>query len=230
MKKIFVLGVVLSVLFVAQSAFAMTFSQPVKIGQIGYLNQGGFELSSASSNKGEPIVVRGRTLSKKGVAIFGDGSDALYFHYALGTREKRGLDIVTAFGGNDIKNTISITNMKMPDLYKISTDQKITLYSIEDGNDLDEEDRYILIGKRADGVFVEYFDTDKIRQRYFGKQWSGIRFYDIKFQGNTIVIRYDRNTQGKGFASVKYKADEHGEFRFKWDDAAQWFSVEQIVY
>lgn len=21
-----------------------------------------------------------------------------------------------------------------------------------------------------------------------------------------------------------------GEFRFKWDDAAQWFSVEQVVY
>ena len=44
---------------------------------------------------------------------------------------------------------------------------------------------------------------------------------EVRCDGDTIVIEYvagRRDTYRKG------------EFRFKWDEAAQWFSVEQVVY
>lgn len=40
-----------------------------------------------------------------------------------------------------------------------------------------------------------------------------------------MVIKYDASynvSRGRGGGD--------GEFRFQWDEAAQWFSVEQIVY
>ena len=42
--------------------------------------------------------------------------------------------------------------------------------------------------------------------------------------GNTIAVVYQRVN-----SSTKRLTDE-GEFRFKWDDKAQWFGIEQVVY
>ena len=228
MKKF--LGLLLMLMMIASNCLAMTFSQPVKIGSIGLINAPGFSFNDVTHNNGTKIESRraGNYFSQ-GVARFGNGDDVLFFHYKQGTREKRYNDMITAFGSENIRNTVNIT-IKMPRIYKINSDNGVTFYLIEDGNDLAEEDRYTLIGKKKDGTFVEYFDTDKIRKRYFGQQWQGIWFKDIKCQGNQMIIHYERNTQGKGFTSIYNKADEFGEFRFKWDDKAQWFGVEQVVY
>lgn len=42
-------------------------------------------------------------------------------------------------------------------------------------------------------------------------------------RNDSIVIVY-RRWHWKGMS------DPEGEFRFKWDDAAQWFGIEQVVY
>ena len=38
-----------------------------------------------------------------------------------------------------------------------------------------------------------------------------------------MIIEYNRNYIQQGYI-------KEGEFRFKWDEAAQWFDVEQVVY
>ena len=225
MKKF--LGLLAILMMISSSCLAMTFSQHVKLGSIVFINAPGFSFHDVTSNNGTKIESRraGNYFSQ-GVARFGDGNDALFFHYKQVTREKRYNDMITAFGSENIRNTVNIT-IKMPRIHKINSDNGIIFYLIEDGNDLAEEDRYTLIGKKKDGTFIEYFDTDKIRKRYFGQQWQGIWFKSLKANENTIIINYQRNLDGRVMGRT---ADENGEFRFKWDEKAQWFGVEQVIY
>lgn len=90
---------------------------------------------------------------------------------------------------------------------------------------------YVLLGRRSDGVFVKYFDMEDINVKYFGLQKStygttkGLRspwYRNCHCQDDTIVIEYERFV-GKNFCKA-------GEFRFKWNESAQWFGVEQVVY
>lgn len=225
MKKF--LGLLVMLLMIASNCLAMTFSQPVAIGSITLINSPGFSFKDVSFNNGIKIESRrsGQYFSQ-GVARFGNGNEALFFHYKQGTREKRYTDMITAFGSEDIRNTVNIS-IKMPSIFKIDSDKGMTFYLIYDGYDLAEEYRYTLIGKKKDGTFVEYFDTDKIRKRYFGQQWQGICFKSFEVKGDAIRINYQRNLDGRVMGRT---ADENGEFRFKWDEVAQWLSVEKIVY
>lgn len=105
-------------------------------------------------------------------------------------------------------------------VYKIPTDSTIKLYATREwyGSDSD----WTIFGTKQNGEFVKYLDTLNITEKYFGIKIEGGAspiVYDVpKCSGDTIVIPY-RNRNGRD-----------GEFRFKWDDAAQWFSVEQVKY
>ena len=44
-------------------------------------------------------------------------------------------------------------------------------------------------------------------------------------QGDTIILEFKHTD-----STIKSERETTGEFRFKWDDAAQWFSIEQVVY
>ena len=86
---------------------------------------------------------------------------------------------------------------------------------------------YTLIGYNKNGDWVKYFDTDEIKKRYFGDKgssFSRLFITDLKCNENTIFIYYER------FDPNLRKNVKVGEFRFKWDEAAQWFSVEKITY
>ena len=222
MKKFFI-GVVLSMLLIANSALAMTFQQPVEIGSIGYINLGGFDFFGTSSNSGEPIIVRQRTLFKRGIARFGDGNDALYFHYNHGTIEKRYKDQIIAFGSENIKNTVNV-NIAEPRLYKIDSNQGITLYLIKDSYDIPEDNTFTLIGRRKDGIWVKYFSTVELTKKYFGERQSHC-WKKFSVSNDVVSIYYELYFRGD------YRnPTQRGEFRFKWDDKAQWFGIEHIVY
>ena len=232
MKKIFI-GVVLSVLFVAQSAFAMTFSQPVKVGRIACISGGGFFFENASANNGTLSKYGRGKAYDTGVARFGEGKDSLYFHYRYGDWQKK-ISWIMLFGSEDKDNTVSV-DILATEILKI-TGNNLTFYLISDGYDLAENNILTLIGKKSDGTWVKYFDTLSIGKKYFGSgnnkgirtQW-GLSFYKPETKGDTIIIHYIRNKDG-GQIQLRHDVDEHGEFRFKWDEAAQWFGVEQIVY
>ena len=226
MKKIFVLGVVLSVLFVAQSAFAMTFSQPVNVGNISIAIQRsiGYTITGASSNDGTRYTKAASYCKDygydKGMAIFGEGSDALYVHYDYEKSiSSRGKD-AEKFGDKNPSNAISIDVRHAGDgIMRIRTDEGITFYAIDFGY---KYGTFYIIGKRKDGKWVKYIDSHVIDEKYLGKNlyWSDAPNYNgVSRQGDTIVVSYKI-----------LKSNTPGEFRFKWDEAAQWFGVEQVVY
>ena len=85
---------------------------------------------------------------------------------------------------------------------------------------------YFIIGKRQDNVWVKYIDIPDITKRYFGKNRL-ISYSHPVIKNDTIIFEHSMINQKPGGRLEFVKA---GEFRFKWDDAAQWFGVEQVVY
>ena len=215
MRKILGLMMFICLLF-SGNCFAMQFLQPIEIGAVGIMQSGGggVSIDGADYNSGKFYTKYRKDNTRgyeKGIARFGDGEDALYLHYSY-----RGY---LKFGGQDINNTIE-DNILISTIYKIKSNEGITLYPIYKtyGPEFD----YLIIGRRADGRFVKYIDTREITKRYFG--WNGnsvspIVYLDIYTQGDTLILPYYH------LKNIKSK----GEFHFKWDNKAQWFSVEQII-
>lgn len=255
MKKFFV-GVVLSVLLVANSAFAITFSQPVKIGWMFGTPMGGFVINGATQNNGDLFRMRnGKTIDPKtykatvygkGVAQFGTGVDSLYLHYdfykygvnygkGFGGNYQEGAKNGVKFGGKNDERLISFDKQIFETscaIEKIGTNENLALYMLIYSPAVGSQD-YILLGRRADGGWVKYFDMESINVKYFGLSRNNygttmgnrcsVIYEKYRCQGNTIIIEYKRLNGRSGYVKA-------GEFRFKWDEAAQWFGVEQIVY
>ena len=221
MKKIFV-AVVMSVLFVAQTALAMTFQPPVEIGSIFITPSDGIIIKGSSYNSAKPFKkFQNETTYQSGVARWGDETTGLYYIF-----EK----YPPNFGGKDKNFPINI--MVHNSIYRINNDGNVTLYLLRSEGSMAGTTNYVLLGRRADGVFVKYFDMNEINVTYFGLQkdiygttWgrSSPWYKNCRCQGDTIIIDYERSHGRSGYV-------KEGEFRFKWDEAAQWFGVEQIIY
>lgn len=212
MKKFF--GVFFVLVFFSAECFAMTFSQPMKIGVVSDYGVvgGGYEFKNAVNNSGIMYTWQKRKCYKNGVATFGNGGDLIYFHY---NNDKK----IRSYGGKILKNTFELTQAYGCEFTQIKTNEDITFYMVQE-NDFDINGRkYVLLGRKKDGSFVKYFDTLTVSEKYFGKMYLRPIFYDRWYcEGNTVIIEYaNRN--------IKI-----GEFRFKWDDSAQWFGIEQVVY
>lgn len=245
MKKAVILIVL--ILMMSPNCFAMTFSQPLKTGfsiittQVG----GGMIIENATQNNGDfykkeykgKITIfdgkNGKPHYGKGVARWGNEKDALFVHYNYYSKHDK-----VHFGGQDIKNTVPISSVVFgEEIFKIDTDEGITFYMIHTSYDLPDETWWTLIGRRKDDVWVKYFDSDSVTKKYFGESaragranvWSGqsICCDDFRVNGNTIIIEYSRFHKNLG---QRGKLVKEGAFRFKWDDKAQWFGVEQVVY
>ena len=215
-------------------------SQPVKIGTIVASNIGGFAFRDGKiDNNGILSPYGRRNAYDTGIAKFTSDSDELYFHYKMGDWQKK-IQGYMNFGDKKINNTVKV-NLMFAHVFKIIGNDNLKFYLIQDSYDLREEAIYTLIGKNSQGKWVKYFDTGSVGISYFGTggknstssfgnsgiQW-GLAFYNPEIKNNMIVIRYDRNKQRQPLG--RNNADERGEFRFKWDDKAQWFSVEQVKY
>ena len=245
MKKFF--GLLTIFLMISANCFAMTFSQPVKTGFEIIKTQagGGMIVENATQNNGDfyKRIYNGKTtvydgkngkaLYGKGVARWGNDKDALFAHYNFYSKDSN-----VYFGGQDVKNTIPINSMIFgEEIFKIATNEEITFYMIHTSYDLPDENFWTLIGRRKDGVWVKYFDSDSVTVKYFGKfarggygnVWDGLSICcdNFKVNGNTMIIEYSRyhKTSGQRGNFIK-----EGEFQFKWDDKAQWFGVEQVIY
>lgn len=219
MKKF--LGLLVMFMMIASNCLAMTFSQPVKLGgAVRWSQMGGFYIMGESTNNEvkENYFRRGKVQGfAKGVAQFGNGVNAVYEHYNI-EKYKHYIKV----GSYNEENTISIPDHLNMNISLIPSDNEIIFYIIETGYDIAEDGGYIIFGKRRDGRFVKYIDTYEVQKKYFGQSMV-VALNNPQFHGDTIVIPY-----GKGFQGHNYK--KIGEFRFKWDDKAQWFGVEQVIY
>ena len=205
------------------SCLAMTFSQPVKIGSVSDhgIVGGGYQFEGAVSNSGTLYVDKNQKYYKNGTASFGRNSHLIYLHY----NDKNYYDkqSIRCYGGKNLNNTFRFTQAYGCDFSQIETDIDITLYMIHEWQFDSRGEKYTMLGRMKDGTFVKYFDTWDISERYFDGKYPHGYFYDKWYcNGSQITIEYAQ--YGK---SGKIKS---GEFRFKWDDAAQWFGIEQVVY
>ena len=226
MKKIFVLIVLL--LTISSQCFAMNFFEPVKIGSIGFPVQAPYHyyvVKGASYNSGKPYLETSPLISEristyeKGIAVFGTGENALYCDYIYNPNVHEN---VIKFGGKN--NYIISTDSLYKHISKINTNEGLTLYSIVR---MSGSERINIIGRQNDGKWVSYVDSRILSDRYFGGEESykaadGVHYSEPYFQNDTIIIPYKYQ--------LKFEIAAKGEFRFKWDDKAQWFGIEQVVY
>ena len=222
----------------------MQFSQPVYIGHAGrypFIGQspyykGGVFFEGVSYNNGN-ILKRGEDAKNTeygtGLARWGDGKDALYCKYECSNWYDNSVvshftEQKLSFGG---KNQYILSETSWRDISKIETNQGITLYALyfryKSSTILD------IIGYRQDGSWVKYISMDSIATKYFnkedarmliygGKSWADGITESIKCHKDTIIVPYHH--------TISNKNQESGEFRFKWDEKAQWFGVDKITY
>lgn len=223
MKKIF--GLILLIILFSSTGFAMKLEQPVEIGKIwtdtGGFYGNGYVFENASYNNGEECVsTLGRKDKKsysKGIARFGNDTNALYVHYDINNPSLNIDERDEKFGAENTSNTVGVPIWEHCTIYQIKNDGEISLYYVQVGYGSIGYD--IIFGRRQDGVWVKYIDMRQIAKKYFGN--NGIFCEKANVNGNTIIIKYTLYSNN---------ARNAGEFRFKWDETAQWFGVEQVVY
>ena len=126
-------------------------------------------------------------------------------------------------GTEDVNNTI-VMNMHWDSLFRVKASNGKVFYCINFAYGPDSQ--WFIVGCHSNGKFVKYIDTEEISKRYFGitTTQTGAPFViynKLRCDGDTIFIEYTSAHRDEGIK---------GEFRFKWDEAAQWFSVEQVAY
>ena len=212
MKKILFLTIML--MFIVANCFAMTFSQPAEIGVVenyGIIG-GGYKFKGEVSNTGILYEINKEKYYKNGVVAFGKNEDLIYFHY--NNKNYHDKDNIRNYGGKNLNNTFKATQAYGFKINQIKTDSNITFYLVYEWQFDVRGNKFALLGRKKDGTFVKYFDTWSISEKYFGNNYMGNgSFYDNWYCTNdSIIIEYSR---------YKKEKIKEGEFRFKWDDAAQ---------
>lgn len=221
----FLAALLLTIFFTVGNCFAMNFSQPVYIGGLEFTNASMSIFDKDISTNGKISgVFKGKNVYQNAIAQFATGADALYVHCNYRNHE------ATYFGDKDQSNTVAVKlSANGASIFQIKNDGRIKLYVLQCENKISEEyimpsalssdaaRKFVCIGKKADGSFVEYFNTDELRNKYFGNINNDIPYVKkVHCSGDTIVIECAQNTGARS------------EFRFKWNDVQQWFSVDYV--
>lgn len=242
MKRLTWLMAVLTIMTTSVCS-AMQMQQPVEIGAVSLLPMGYYEVKGATAHEGVPFknvkylmsypslrMGNGSKIFDKGVACFGNGEDCIYVHYDA--RDGRATylpnksnSFVSKIGGKDFTNSIDITVSVMTHINCIKTDSDETMYLLvnEDASGLTGI-TYTLIGRRSDGSYVKYFDTDDIIGRYYAKKRE-IKMQSIKIENDEIICDYTVNRYGYVGPNYRKTYEGYGRLCFKWDDKAKWFGV-----
>lgn len=224
MRRFVLLAVMLiGCMIYSGTVFAMQFYPMEEIGRIGVSQRtGGIRVDNSIYNSGEyfnKYDKNNTTSYDKGFAKFGKGDDALYIYYNAYQKEPSRMRIGTEDGDNTI-----IMDMHWDTLFRVKASNGKVFYCINFAYGPDSQ--WCIVGCHRNGKFVKYIDTEKISKRYFGvtttKMGMPFVIYNkLRLDRDTIVIEYTSAHRNEGMK---------GEFRFKWDEAAHWFSIEQIAY
>ncbi len=214
-KKI--LGALLGALLVSGNCFAMTFSTPEKIGTVAnYGRPDEVRVAGAAASDGEEVSGgKGEPVYRKVTARFGEGDDALYYHYDAGIEQgetgKR--QVTSLFGGQTKKNAFFVSPYHCW-VYRLLADGKKPFYVLQDARR-----NYLIVGRKEDR-FVKYIDTRALTKKYFPRRH--VIYKNLRAQGDTVILEYhiERGIQGYD--------DKVGELRFQWDDEAERFDVKRV--
>lgn len=219
MRRILGLMICIFVLF-SGNCFAMQFSQPVEIGSLNIFHPPIWHSLSPkdpqgiSFNKATEVFT---SPSWECLARFGNDEDALYAHYY---RKK---DITKFYlGSKDLKNTVSINGLSFT-IFKINTDKELTLYPLYTPYKIiriyNPPEGYTIIGKKSNGIFIKYIDTNEVTEKYFSPD-ATVKYNNLSAQGDILIMKYE---------CIDEKNDiSKGEIHFKWNEKAQWFDIKRI--
>ena len=232
MKKFF--GVIFSLLFMTNSAAAMTFSQPVEIGKIHYRK--GFDgIWFEGDSWHKDITYYGSS----GVARFGEGKNALYVYHTtygfdlyVGGENTALINSYLNFPSNpkSIEDNLNICekNKKIIDANKRTTDGSIYISKIDSTSGKviyflyhdypPNGSGYMAVGPIENGKWAKYFGTHTYTHEPKTENVDMPSSY--YFKGDTIIVEFKNNLSGKKVY----------EMRYKWNEKKQWFGVEKVVY
>ena len=212
-----------AMLIFSTNCFAMTFSQPIKIGEIsvaggprdGIIIVGATSIKDYSTQKKSGSYMKGMAVFGKSLRFYFNKEYYLQNYMNVGTNlEKMNkLDSkVSRFGGTNVKNTIPIFTFEgMTDIYQIKNDGGIELYLVKSEGGAGAVIK--VLGTTKEGKWVKYFDTQDARKN-FGIPLS---VYDgeIFTFGDEIIVKYGES-----------RSSDSGELCYKWDEKNNWFGIE----
>ena len=228
------LGLLVMLMIIASNCLAMTFSQPVKIGEIIYPPVGeGMIIKNATytSNKPKGNFQKDSLYPNDTLARFSDGENSIYVHHV------KVYNVTPRFGDENINNTIPVeTGLYGIRIFQVKNDSAIKFYLLVTQDADGRATTWSCIGKKG-SQWIKYFDTRNIRKKYLGDK-SGVQCifsdgvsYEMSGGNSTYARTYCKNdTIVMEYRKYEKNITKRGEFRFKWDESAQWFGVEQVVY
>lgn len=237
MARKFIL-IIMIFFFMVGNCYAMNFSQIVKMGSVSGNPVGGFSIEGARQNNGSIYSRAGMNLKKwgtlyeKGVARYGNINYGLWVYYDCSNEKTRQYwDAYSPqFGNKERSVTIPLEAGEgaYVQVNSIGNDAGITMYLLhsERAGKFTIR-RYVVMGYDKTSKLVKYIDTHDILNKYFGEKnimMNGIHLEKFYCSGDTIIVEYVDPRSSYGWKSPA------GEFKFTWDEAAQWFGVEQAVY
>ena len=121
-------------------------------------------------------------------------------------------------------------------IFQIKNNHSTNFYLLCTNEAMDSAVNWICIGKKDD-KWIKYFETNDIRKKYFGDKnvrrvsFSDGSSYEASGENSIYARAYCKNdTIVIEYRLYEKNITKKGEFRFKWDEAAQWFGVEQVIY
>lgn len=221
MKKLagFVCALVLTTAFSATCA-AMQFQQPVFIGYM-YGHKSGPPAPANNWSFSKEVNV------KKDAITLGKGKTAMVFKYVLesvGGIQYRKIKSIFSGNGNVFPDETNGYISPNHFVYQINGENGIVAYvDIEQGPAMEPNDLCVR-GLWKDGKAVNYI-TDVYQFAKGIKNASfAFKYKAVRVMNDTICVPYSLG------AEFGEKHIRDGEFRFKWDDKAYWFGIEDIVY
>lgn len=210
MRKIF--GLAIMLLMITSNCFAMTFSQPTIIGSIEIEPSGVMIFRGSSHSEGNVMnIIRNEKVyrvSGSGMARYGNNTTGLYVFYQ---------NMKFNFGGNNKNFPVNV--MSYTEINQIKNDGDGLLYLLKNDGNAAFARNYVLLGRLSNGDWARYFDSIEIEKQYL-QPTKDIYITNVYCKDDTIIIDIEN---GRIHSKI-------GEFRFKWDDSAQWFGVEHVVY
>ena len=224
-KKFWVIGLIFALMFLlSENVSAMTFSKIIPIGEVGFPAQApyqGFVVKGENYNSGTPYIENYNYADETPVKTYTKGTarfENLYCKYDFNLS-----DNPIKFGGKD--NYILELDGSDKKIFRIENDGGINLYVVYHNYCVTELN---ILGTQKNGKWVNYVNSKKLSEIYF----NGNDGY--KMDGGII---YEIPTCDKNFIVIKYRrwhwddvSEPEGEFRFKWNDAAQLFDIEHKIY
>ena len=232
MKKLagFVSTLVLTTAFSTTCA-AMQFQQPVFIGSIASIYAGGPHTADRWKISREVIV-------RKDSLTMGKGSTAIVFKYK---------DTPSKYDNTKYR---TITQMVSGNGKPFPVDNNIRYFNNTDGNLYPNHWIYQVNGENGVVAYVDIMHgimSDTLRLRGLWKDGKPVTYVgnidqftsgvedanlilkdkEMRLVNDTICIPYTLNSGGVATREIHVR---DGEFRFKWDDKAYWFGIEDFVY